>query len=193
MKVGTAKSCIPTPRAAEKNLLAVRCHLLWRYQSLTLPSLLQANVRTHAFRMMGRKKVPDRNIAPIETASPAQVARFYKTGRDKHGPTKRDFKLLLDTEGFASDAFKKGFSTPWNERAADVFTKSFMKSKEYECQDEELIKKQFLTHVIQLKAQYKRYVALTDAPSDSAVCNKRRARRVGVMLAFLGKIQALTN
>lgn len=151
---------------------------------LDLPPLLQANVRAHAFRMMGRKKVPGRKVAPIETVSLAKVARYYKTGKDKHGPTKHDFELLLDTEGLPSDAFKKGFSTPWNEHAADIFTKSFLKSKEYECRDEELIKKQFLTHVIQLKDQYKRHVALTDAPSDSAVCNKRRARRVGVMLVF---------
>jgi hypothetical protein len=134
--------------------------------------MFQRNVREVAFQLMKRKKVAGEKIARITSATPEESQRFTRTQNKKHGPTLDDFKL---------DLASVGLSSPWNKHAAVLFSKYFINQKKYPCHDELMIQEAFKTHMVQLKAQYKKFINGEQAADQGqAIQNARIARRRNV-------------
>jgi len=131
---------------------------------------------------MKRKPLPNKryNKSPITSVHPERIRKYAKSLRKRDGPTHKDFQLALDRSDADTKAARRDALT-WNTRAADVFTKSFLKSELYECQDEELITETFLTHINTLRAQFKagssqmQATELATATTENASVGRRRS------------------
>jgi hypothetical protein len=125
---------------------------------------------------MNRKRIPGLNIATICSATSEMVQRFSRTQNKKHGPTINDFRLDFTGSGLAS---------AWNKHAAVLFSEHFLSLNKYSCRDEDLIRKAFMTHLIQLKVQYKNFVNGQEKDAESLereMQNARVARRRNVSI-----------
>ena len=123
---------------------------------------------------MKRVESPGQKIDTITSATQEMVDRFTRTHRRRHGPSIDDFRLDLDSKGLAS---------AWNKHAAVIFSDYFLSLGKYTCSDKGLIRKAFMTHLIQLKMQYKKFVngQAQDAEDyERDMRNARLARRRNV-------------
>jgi hypothetical protein len=98
---------------------------------------------------MKRKVAPGVKSVKISSATPDMIERFNATNKHKHGPTIKNF--VLDLAG-------RGTASPWNKRAAVIFAEHFLRLRKYTCCDEDKVYRAFMTHIVQLKTDYKNYV-----------------------------------
>lgn len=114
---------------------------------------------------MKRRNPVDKNIpAPLTSVTAEEVKLFLKgPTKPRRGPTKERF-ILDFTE-------RSGAASPWNKRAAQIFTLEFLESHPDARNSGALVKKAFQTHVFHLKNKfigYLRYVELSSSAGNQA-------------------------
>lgn len=118
--------------------------------------------------MLGRETKNDPLPPPPD---PSEIAEFVIAKRG--GPTADNFRL----------EFAKTHLTPWNQKAAKVFARSFVESGEYTSCDKDIIEASFRVHLKTLCSHYREQVRSAHSlphpqqTVDNRQAAARRARR----------------
>ena len=119
--------------------------------------------------------------SPIATATDKQLAMFKS--KRMNFPSLEGF--VLDLRGNARDK--------WNNAAARVFAKEFVKSGRFSCKDEAVVRKAFTTYFVTLKKHYVDQVNLANVAYRAKVVKERsvnaashRRRNVSGLCCRLG-------
>ncbi len=99
-------------------------------------------------------------IRPISVPSPEDKQAFANDRHSPRGPKLADLRLDLDTPQWRSSV--------WNKATSHLVAEEFIKEDEYECKNEKLVRKAFMSHLAQLR---NRFIAQLRAqlPPDDAV------------------------
>ncbi len=127
----------------------------------------QTEVRKFAMTLLKRKN----KQSPFCLPSKTDIARFED--RKRKGPTRKNFRVQLTGS----------LACQWNHRAADVFSKAYLKKNKNSQFKHEDLAACFKTHLCTLKNQYERIQtgpAKTQADIERCSTSARRTRRQGV-------------
>lgn len=124
--------------------------------------MAQSDVQELTRLLMHRKS----HEAPVNSISKEIALRYKTTRNDAHGP---------DIHNLVLDFTTKETATPWNKRAAELFSEEFVLQEDYSCKDHAQIEKAFFTHINYLGNMYRKALE-TEDPQDARDREKEKAR-----------------
>lgn len=135
---------------------------------------MKRDVRSYARLLMKIDEIDPEteDLRPVAFATDHEVKQFARTKKQEHGPSLDNFRLDLGA-----------VASPWNKRAATVFTEGFLAVGEYPCQDYQRITKTFIRHLATIRAHYKKArndEASTIMQRDALIQRARIMRRRNV-------------
>lgn len=126
---------------------------------------------------MKREKLPGKqlNQSPIGSAQVARICQFHNSLADEDGPTARKFELALDhqvLEDYPEECMA------WNDRAAEVFTDTFIDRHAYPGKSRSRILTRFKVHIRTLKEQFSRHIKPITVEKKEQLAHDQRTRSV---------------